>query len=479
MGKTSLVWMRRELRLDDQACLATALKSSGNIQPIFIFDSEILARFSNKKDRRLSFIAQRLCVLDEQLRKRGGGLLVLHGKPQELMPKLASALSAAQVVAAEDFEPATRKRDAAVKDALPDACRFVQPIDHVIHAPYHVLKDDGTPYKVYTPFSKRWRQVVNGASYGECAVEDKGRYADYEEVRKACNGAHISTLNPADGAQKMLSAIGYELVDLGEWKVDKTHVQQRFERFVEERMTGYKDHRDMLAEEGTSKLSPYLRHGLVSVRACARAASQCDSKGAYTWLNELIWREFYIMILYHFPEVVDQEFQEQYRGIPWSAKSEHIEAWKQGKTGYPVIDAAMRQLNETGWMHNRARMIVASFASKDLDMDWRVGEEYFAQHLMDYELASNSGGWQWASSVGTDAQPYFRVFNPWLQSKKFDTEGAYIRRYVPELREVEDKYIHEPHKADLLKPANYPDPIVDHYAVRDGAIAKFKEYKDQ
>lgn len=465
------------MRLVDHACLSTALKSQGDIQPVFIFDSDILARFDDKKDRRLSFLAQRLCVLDDQLKQRGGRMLVLHGSAQEVMPKLASALDAQQLVAAEDFEPATRERDRQVKKSLPDNCRFVQPLDHLIHAPYKILKDDGTPYKVFTPYSRRWREHANDTSYAEYSVKDQGRYADYESVRNACNAAHISSIDPADGADSMLAKIGYEPADLGEWSVEETHIQQRLKRFSAERMSDYKDARNMMAEAGTSKLSPYLRFGLVSIRECARQARDQKGDGPNTWMNELIWRDFYAMILFHYPEVVQKEFQAQYREMEWSNTPEYVEAFKQGKTGYPAVDAAMRELNDTGWMHNRARMIVASFATKHLDMDWRIGEEYFAQKLMDYDLASNNGGWQWAASTGTDAQPYFRVFNPWTQGEKFDPDGVYIRKYIPELRKVDTKYIHAPHTADLLNKTEYPNPIVEHKPAREAAIAKFKAAK--
>ncbi len=472
----SIAWIRRELRLHDHAVLHTALKGEGAIQLVFIFDTDILARFSDKKDKRLSLLAKRLCVLDDQLKKHGGGMLVLHGRPQELMPKLASALDAKQLVAAEDFEPATRKRDAEVKAALPSTCRMVQPLDHLLQAPYSILKDDETPYKVFTPYSKRWRAAANGYTYEEKTVADKGRYADIEAVRKSCHGAHISTLNPADGPEAMLKAIGYEPAELGEWLVEDDAIHEQLAQFAKQMLRGYQDSRNMLAEEGTSKLSPYLRFGFISVRECARLAVHQESEGSYTWLNELIWRDFYAMILHHFPEVVEHEFQEKYRGgvLDWSSNERHIEAFKEGKTGYPVVDAAMRQLNETGWMHNRARMIVASFATKHLGLDWRIGEEYFAQKLMDYDLASNNGGWQWAASTGTDAQPYFRVFNPTTQGERFDPKGEYIRKYVPELADVEDKYIHEPHKAGLFAQVDYPEPIVEHKAARAAAIERFK-----
>lgn len=456
----SIVWLRRDLRLHDHAALCEALNGPGKVQPIFIFDTDILARFSNKQDRRLSFIAQALGAIHTQL---SGGLQIFYGRPAEIIPRLAAEWNAAQVVCAEDYEPSAIARDAAVKQALPAHTRFVQVVDHVMMPPQRVLKDDGSPYKVFTPYSKAWRAALTRQSFDEKPVSLKGRLA----------GVTAADALPADDADAMLAAIGYEWVDTGEWKVEEA--AGRLKRFSDQRMTCYHDHRDLMAQEGTSKLSPYLRFGLVSVRECARAAASHEGKGSETWMKELIWREFYAMILFHFPETVDQEFQEHYRGLKWEKDAKKLTAWQEARTGYPVVDAAMRQLVQTGWMHNRARMIVASFLTKDLLLDWRKGEEFFAQHLMDYEQASNVGGWQWAASTGTDAQPYFRIFNPELQSKKFDPEGDYIRRYVPELKKLGTKAIHAPYAGkDLFTRLDYPEPIVDHSKARDKALALFK-----
>lgn len=467
---TSLVWLRRDLRLHDHAALATALAEQGDVQPVFVFDSEILARFDNPKDRRLTFIAETLCHLDAQLKTRGGGLLVFHGKPVEIIPKLAAALKISTVYSAEDFEPATRARDAAVKKALPTTARFVQMLDHLIHAPQSMVKADKTPYKVFTPYYKIWRARLGDMEMAEYAVKDKGRYADVAASRKNAEG--LKPLDLSHGPSHLLKQIGYDYKKDAYWRVDDA--QQRLKEFIDERITKYPTARDVLSITGTSELSPYLRHGLLSVRECVRAAI-AHGHGE-KWISELGWREFYAAILYHFPEVVEHEFAPQYRGdaIPWSYDEKLIAAFKEGRTGYPIIDAAVRELIETGYMHNRARMIVASFIAKDLLLDWRIGEEFFAQYLMDYELASNNGGWQWAASTGTDASPYFRVFNPVLQSRKFDSKGAYIRRYVPELAEMPDKDIHAPWES-LLKPKAYPAPIVDHAAARERVIGVFKK----
>lgn len=469
---TSLVWLRRDLRLHDHAALATALAESAPVQLVFVFDTEILARFSNPRDRRLVFIAERLCQIDAQLKKRGGRLLVLHGKPVEIIPKLAVALKSSSVFSAEDFEPATRARDAAVAAELPATTRFVQVLDHLMRAPQVMVKGDGTAYKVFTPFYKKWRAELGPADWAEYAVKDKGRYADAVASIKAVQATGLKLVNLEEGPANALAQIGYHYEKDALWTVDD--VPARLQEFIDKRLKNYPTVRDQIPIIGTSRLSPYLRHGLVSIRECMRAAVEagCGEK----WISELGWREFYAVILYHFPQVVTQEFMPQYRdgAIPWNADERLLTAFTQGKTGYPIVDAAVRELLETGNMHNRARMIVASFASKDLLLDWRLGEEFFAQHLMDYELASNNGGWQWSASTGTDAAPYFRIFNPVLQSKRFDPKGEYISRYVPELRGLSAADIHAPWELPLAKPANYPLPIVDHAAARDRAIAVFK-----
>ena len=467
----SLVWLRRDLRLTDHAALATALQAADPVQLVFVFDSEILARFSNKNDRRLVFLAETLCHMDATLKARGGQLLVLYGKAREVMPALAVALNVSAVYSAEDFEPATRARDAAVKAAL-STTRFVQVLDHLMRAPQEMLKSDGTPYKVFTPFYKLWRADMGPTECAAYEVKDAGRYADVTANFLAVEAAGLTRVNLDSGPARVLEQIGYAYTPDSLWRVDD--VPQRLSSFIAEKLTAYPTARDQLPIVGTSQLSPYLRFGLVSIRACVREAMA--QGGGEKWIAELGWREFYAAILYHFPHVVNQEFSAQYRdgAIPWNNDESLIKAMFTGHTGYPVVDAAVRELLETGYMHNRARMIVASFASKDLLLDWRHGEEFFAQHLMDYDLASNNGGWQWAASTGTDAAPYFRIFNPILQSKRFDPEGVYIRRYVPELRHVPTADIHAPWESPLTKPTNYPMPIVDHPTAKDRAVAVFK-----
>jgi deoxyribodipyrimidine photo-lyase len=463
----SLVWLRRDLRLYDHAALFSALQQSGFVQPVFIFDTDILKNFPAKNDRRLSFIASTLCAIHRELKQRGGGLLVLHGSAKELLPKLVQALKAQHVFAAEDYEPDARARDALVANKLQGMAQLHCVKDQVVFSPAEILRDGSTPYKVFTPYSRAWRALLTPASSAPYDVKDKQRYADYAQLTKAADIAGIKTL-PCDNESEMLAQIGYEYRSDELWPV--SDARKRLSHFITHHATSYGQMRDMMAEDGTSRLSPYLRFGLVSARECVAEAIRA---GADKWLSELIWREFYAMILYHFPESVGMEWNPKYRGtLNWSHNEILFAAWCDGVTGYPVVDAAMRQLKAEGWMHNRARMVVASFLTKHLRIDWRMGEAHFAQWLMDYDMTSNVGGWQWAASTGTDAQPYFRVFNPILQSKKFDPQGNYIRRYVPELGEVRGDAIHAPWEQNFK--LSYPKPIVDHAKARDEALAMFK-----
>jgi deoxyribodipyrimidine photo-lyase len=469
----SLVWLRRDLRLFDHAALAAASQAGHPTQPFFIFDTDILARFTNKDDRRLSLIAQALCRMHEKLRERGSGLLVLYGRAQEIVPALCRSLRCGSLFAAEDFEPQTRKRDAEMKSALAGETECIFVLDHLLHSPLQVLKGDGTPFKVFTPYAKAWRDKANSRSgfAAEAPMKDLS-CADYALTLRILADKDFTLLEPSLGAEPMLTAIGDRL-QRHDWPVDEA--RKRLHTFADERMAAYTTQRDFMGADGTSRISPYLRFGLVSARECARLAMEEEmggSPGASTWLKELIWRDFYATILYHFPETATLEMQAQYRGIKWSHGGVLFDAFRQGLTGYPVVDAAMRELRDIGFMHNRARMITASFMTKDLLLDWRMGEEHFAQFLMDYDMASNVGGWQWAASTGTDAQPYFRIFNPVLQGRRFDPEGHYIRRFVPELAHLPADAMHEPWKSGC--PEGYPNPVVNHAEMREKAIAMFK-----
>jgi len=469
MNPTSLVWLRRDLRLHDHASLYAALAAPHPVQPVFVFDSAILAQFPNPDDRRLGFLARTLCHMHRQLEARGGGLLVLHGNAVEAIPKLAAALHAPAIYAGEDFEPQPMLRDEKVRGALPSSTTLHLHADHVMLPPGSVLKDNGEPFKVFTPYSKKWLSKLTPLSDAPYATEDAGRYADSAAMRAAAKKAGLHVLDVGQGAAAMLEAIGYHFHDDTLWDVE--HAVTRLKKFTAHKLRDYPTGRDMLAAEGTSQISPYLRFGLLSARECMREAKA--QGGAEKWINELCWREFYMAILYHFPHSAHTEFMPQYQGMQWSHNPEHFAAFCEGRTGFPVVDAAIRQLLATGWMHNRARMIVASFLTKDLFMDWRLGEQFFAQHLMDYELSSNAGGWQWAASTGTDAAPYFRVFNPTLQSKRFDADGSYIKTYVPELRAMDARDIHAPEES-LMRPREYPLPIVNHKAAKEYAVQAFR-----
>lgn len=459
----SIVWLRRDLRLHDHETFAKAASFGEPILPVFVFDTDILARFQLKDDRRLTLIVRALISMHTTLKKNGGGVLALHGSAKNLIPELCKTLQVARLVTGADYEPSSLVRDEHVQQTLGSNTPFLRVKDHLIFKADEVLKDDGTPYRVFTPYSKAWRQRVNAESFSNHTFK----------ATWVAPPAQIPNIIDLDaGEEAVLAQLGY-VVGESEWTPAKASAA--LQHFIEKSLTHYKNRRDFPATPGTSRLSPYLRFGLISVRECARAASLVEaqgSEGASTWMNELIWREFFSMILTHFPHTPTREFQSQYVGLGWRHDREDFARFCAGQTGYPIVDAGMRELLQTGFIHNRSRMIVASFMTKDLLLDWRLGEEHFAQYLMDYEQASNVGGWQWAASTGTDAQPYFRIFNPVLQSQKFDPDGEYIRRFVPELAHLSNRDIHEPWKT--ARPAGYPAPMVDHAKVKDRVLSLFK-----
>ncbi|MCT4634811.1 MAG: DNA photolyase family protein [Rickettsiales bacterium] len=448
----SLLWLRRDLRLEDNLSLYSALQAVDKIQPIFIFDDNILARFTNPNDRRISFIIDALRAMNKELEKKNSEVLVFYGKPEVLIPQISACLKVNKIFAGQDYEPYGMKRDANIAKQVDLELNN----DHLLMAPDKVLKDDGNPYKVFTPYFKRWQAVIGLKDYDSYNADDSGRYANSKTLREilAQHDLHPLDLNE--------DVPGYKYQEVTNWPIDA--LVDRFNNFLDNKLVNYNEGRNYLAEDRTSCLSPYIRFGLISIRQCYRSAR--EMKGSWQWIAELAWRDFYAMILYHYPETVSKEMQPQYRNLKWSEDSKLLEKFTLGQTGYPVIDAAIRQLLQEGWMHNRARMIVASFFTKNLWLNWRLGEEFFAQQLMDYELSSNVGGWQWSASTGTDAQPYFRMFNPYLQSKRFDPQGDYIRKYLPELKSLSNKEIHIS--------GLYP-PIVDYESSRKKAIESFKK----
>lgn len=446
---TNLVWLRRNLRLEDNLPLFKALECSEKVQLVFILDTDILSRFPNPLDKRLIFIKNALRQINDQLKKYGGQLLVCKGRPKELIPMIAKAMGAKNVFADEDYEPANIKRDAEVKIALDNVAELRLYCDHLIFHPKDILKSDATPFKVYTPYMKAFRQNLSHS-----------RFLKYNSLELLQGRVASSCLNlEMESLLEEFNVPGYDI----------SKVHDICDDFILNKISSYQAKRDYMNCDGTSGLSPYLRFGIISVRELFRKAYEKDN--SFTWVNELIWREFYASILYHFPHSAHSEFNNKYSTIPWSQDARLFEAITNSRTGYPIIDAAINQLVTTGWMHNRARMIVASFWTKNLFLDWRLGEEFFAQHLMDYELASNVGGWQWSASCGTDAQPYFRVFNPMLQAQKFDPSGEYIKKYIPKLQGISIKDIHN---LDALKAYGYTLPIVDYALSRARAIDVFK-----
>lgn len=458
--KRALVWLRRDLRLSDHTALELATRTHDEVYIAFVYDTNILNDLPNKKDRRLQFIHDSL----EEIHTKTQSLITLHGDPINLIPQLANELQIETVIAAHDDDPYAIKRDQNVRTQLKE--RFQTVLDHLIKEKQEVMKSDGTPYRVFTPYSRAWHEAVTPADFAE-------RTPDFSKLKKP-NELKTGTL----GNHK-LSEIGFQeteplIFQPGEDDADFQLID--FTRI----MSGYKEKRNVPAFNATSGLGIHLRYGTISVRACFREARSRGSEGAHTWETELIWREFYHMLLANFPGLGEgKTFQPQYNNLEWPGNPDHFEAWKAGQTGYPLVDAAMRCFNATGWMHNRLRMLVAMFLTKDLLLDWRLGEQYFAENLLDFELASNNGGWQWSASTGADAQPYFRIFNPILQSIKFDHEGVFIRNWVHELNGLDNKAIHWPFNEDgsrtLETPADYPDPIVMHHDQKAKVLALFKQ----
>ena len=478
MPASALVWLRRDLRCHDHAALYHALRRFERVYCVFVFDTDILDALPTRCDRRVEFIHASVCALDEDLRALaarsgapGGGLIVRHGTAVQCIVQLARSLGVREVLANRDYEPAALARDRRVADGLA-ACgiAFSDYKDQVLLEQGEVLNQQGQPYCVFTPYKRTWLQKLDAFQTKPYPVE---RHAQHLAVPPA--GERLPTL--AD-----LGFVPTNLADL-QLPVGSRGAQQLLQDFLP-RMAAYKLARDFPGRKGVSYLSVHLRFGTVSIRqlaslAARQAAQGCE--GAQTWLSELAWRDFYFMILWHHPHVVTQAFRPEYDRVQWDDAPEYWQAWCAARTGYPLVDAAMRQLLQTGYMHNRLRMVVASFLTKDLGIDWRRGERFFAQHLNDYDLAANNGGWQWAASTGCDAQPWFRIFNPVAQSQKFDPDGRFIRRYLPELACVPDKHLHFPagmkplelQACGLRLGIDYPLPIVDHARARERTLMRF------
>ena len=454
------MWFRRDLRDYDHAALYHALKAHRRVYCAFCFDTEILDALPARADRRVEFIWHAVTELDAALRRRGGGLAVLHGRAREAIPRLASELAVAAVYANHDYEPAATERDAEVARTLGAAgIAFHTFKDQVIFERDELLTGAGRPFTVFTPYKSAWLRKVDGFYLKAYPV---ARYA-----------GHL--VPPPRAAMPSLESLGFEPTNLRDLDIPTgmSGAQRLFKAFLD-RIGTYHERRDFPAVKGPSYLSVHLRFGTVSIRELAQAAHSLGGRGAETWLAELVWREFYFAILHHFPHVVGHAFKPALDALAFTNDEAKWRAWCDGRTGYPLVDAAMRQINRTGYMHNRLRMVAASFLVKDLHVDWRRGERYFADHLNDFDLAANNGGWQWAASTGCDAQPYFRIFNPVTQSEKFDPDGKFIRKYVPELARIPPKLVHAPwtmraadqEASGCVIGRDYPAPIVDHARAR-------------
>lgn len=454
---TSLIWFRRDLRLADHAPLYHALKAGRPVHAVFVFDRDILDTLPDQADRRVEFLWHSVAALKSALEQQGGTLQVLHGSARTLIPAVAASLNAEAVYAGRDYEPFANARDTAVAEVLHAAGRSLHLIkDQVIFELDEILTAARTPYHVFTPYKRAWLGKLNDFYLSEYPVE---RYLQH--------------LAPATAAPlPTFAELGFLPGNLGRISPGEAGAADAFADF-QPRIGQYQDTRNFPAVKGPSYLSVHLRFGTLSIRELARFAYLHGGAGAETWLSELIWRDFYQMLLARYPDSVSQPFQRKFAALQWPNPPGYFDAWCDARTGYPIVDAAMRQLNQTGYMHNRLRMIVASFLVKDLQVDWRLGERYFAEKLVDFDLAANIGGWQWSAGVGTDAQPWFRIFNPVTQSENFDPQGKFIRRYLPELTSVPDKFIHAPWKHSAGS-ANYPPPIVDHAQARAITLALFK-----
>jgi deoxyribodipyrimidine photo-lyase len=484
----ALVWLRRDLRLRDNTALHHALHAARRVWCTFVFDRTILDALP-RVDRRVEFIRDTLLALDHDLDglARGAGaagtrLLVRHGEPVEQIVQLAMQLGVQAVYASHDDDPYALQRDARARGALAAlGVALHTSKDHVVFERDDVLTAARTPYTVFTPYKTAWLRQLDEHALAQRSVQELA-------------AALAVPPDEAGVGVPALQAIGFEPSNLHSLRLPggERGAQRLWGEFVD-RIDDYARTRDFPAVKGPSYLGVHLRFGTLSIRQVAREAwqrAQAGSSGAQTWLSELIWREFFHQILHHHPHVVGHAFRREFDALRWEhgkLADAHFAAWCGGRTGYPLVDAAMHQLNQTGYMHNRLRMVSASFLCKHLGLDWRRGEAYFAEKLNDFDLASNNGGWQWAASTGCDAQPYFRIFNPVTQSQKFDAGGAFIRRYLPALSGLPAKLIHAPWRARPVDLAvakvtlgrDYPAPIVEHGAARAAALARYGAVKDR
>ena len=420
-------WFRRDLRLDDNAALYHALKSKLPVLIVFIFDKAILDHLENRLDQRVIFIHQQLELLNQELQKYGSNILVKYGDVTECWKEIIQEFNVQTVFVNHDYEPYAKVRDAKIAEELfSKGIAFKTFKDQVIFEKDEVTKDDGNPYTIFTPYSKKWMAKLN--DFYLSSYPNNKYFSNFFQTKFV------------------------KIISLVEMNFEDVAIEFPSIKFSDEILKQYADRRNIPSIRGTTRISIHLRFGTVSIRELARHSKEISFK----WLNELIWRDFYMCILWQFPHVVSGAFKPAYNKIKWNNNEQEFKIWCKGETGYPIVDAGMRELNATGFMHNRVRMITASFLVKHLLIDWRWGEAYFASKLLDFELSSNNGGWQWAASSGCDAAPYFRIFNPTEQTKKFDPDFKYIKKWVPEFQEF-----------------NYPQPIVDHKFARERALSTY------
>jgi deoxyribodipyrimidine photo-lyase len=477
----SLLWFRRDCRIDDHAALYHALRQSHKVICAFIFDKTILQHLP-PDDRRVQFLYASIMELQQEIERLGGSLIVRYGHAETEIPLIAESHGCEAVFANHDYEPAAILRDRQVAESLAkQSIQFCSYKDQVIFEQSEVLSQAGTPFSVFTPYKNAWLKKL--------AAEGGDFYVKPYPVHAYLSRFHHGHSTPLPD----LAAMGFDQPEQPSVaiKPGMSGARELFDDFLQ-RIQRYDVARDFPAIKGPSYLSVHLRFGTISIRELVRTASTLTrletNRGAEIWLSELIWRDFYFMILHHHPHVVERAFKPDYDAIQWENDSQaetNFQAWCSGNTGYPLVDAAMRQLNQSGYMHNRLRMVTACFLIKDLGIDWRRGEAYFAEKLIDFDLSANNGGWQWAASSGCDAQPYFRIFNPVTQSEKFDPDGKFIRRYLPQLAQLDARHIHAPWKAApiLLEQAgirlgiNYPQPIVDHDQARQQTLTRYAVVK--
>jgi deoxyribodipyrimidine photo-lyase len=467
--RSALFWFRRDLRVEDNAGLYYALKSASRVHCAFVYDREILDVLPSRADRRVEFIWESVEELRARIAALGGELIVLHDFARDAIPALAARLQVDAVFTNADYEPAARDRDNAVAATLDSQQRrFHAAKDQAIFERDEVLTQAGRPFTVYTPYRNAWMKLLDDYFVRAYPVEK--------------HAAGLAKPPFAATPPASLEALGFERTNIAGFAV--SHGASGAARLLEDfmpRIDEYHRARDFPAVKGVSYLGVHNRFGTVSVRELARRARSRKSEGAATWLAELCWRDFFFQVLWHHPRSARHAFRAEFDRIDWPNDPKLFAAWREARTGYPIVDAAMRQINETGFMHNRLRMVAASFLVKDLLVDWRLGEAYFAEHLNDFDQAANNGNWQWAASTGCDAQPYFRIFNPVTQSERFDPGGKFIRRYIPALARVSDKRIHAPwtmsmaeqRESGCLVGRDYPAPVVDHATQRVKALALY------